>query len=230
MDFKKIIMIVSVVIITALLGGYFLSFFSDVKTEENDATNTDEVMDYTKMVESNSQETENKEELEENNETEEETNEEEINEEEIIEKVQKMEKKLKEETDEDFSHEYEGGITIQEQYKKKYGEKIVNKAVQQTYEVLYLLTDASVLNRSVREKWDELATDDFLKKIDRREIEDYSFKGYITADVVPVESDYDGIAVGLFVTQKYGVALFELDFKPEKDKVLLDDLKMVWSK
>lgn len=229
MDFKKIIMIVSVVIITALLGGYFLSFFSDVKTEENDATNTDEVMDYTKMVESNSQETENKEELEENNETEEETNEE-INEEEIIEKVQKMEKKLKEETDEDFSHEYEGGITIQEQYKKKYGEEIVNKAVQQTYEVLYLLTDASVLNRSVREKWDELATDDFLKKIDRREIEDYSFKGYITADVVPVESDYDGIAVGLFVTQKYGVALFELDFKPEKDKVLLDDLKMVWSK
>src|SRR5690606_17810936 len=125
-------MIVSVVIITALLGGYFLSFFSGVKTEENDATNTDEVMDYTKMVESNSQETENKEELEENNETEEETNEE-INEEEIIEKVQKMEKKLNEETDEDFSHEYEGGITLQEQYKKKYGEKIVNKAVQQTY-------------------------------------------------------------------------------------------------
>lgn len=229
MDFKKIIMIVSVVIITALLGGYFLSFFSGVKTEENDATNTDEVMDYTKMAESNSQETENEEELEENNETEEETNEE-INEEEIIEKVQKMEKKLNEETDEDFSHEYEGGITLQEQYKKKYGEKIVNKAVQQTYEVLYLLTDASVLNRSVREKWDELATDDFLKKIDRGEIEDYSFKGYITADVVPVESDYDGIAVGLFVTQKYGVALFELDFKPEKDKVLLDDLKMVWSK
>lgn len=229
MEAKKIILIISTVAITAFIGGFLLSLFSAEKETQKEKSS--EVIDYTGMAENvlnNIGQQLNKEEKEgevSENDTEE------VNEEEIMKEVKNLEKELEKEVDhEHMSHKHIENETLYDRYKGKYDEKTIKQAILQTHEVLYMLTEHSVLSKNIRKDWEKVATNSFIEKIDKKEIDDFSFQGYAETDVVPVESDYEGIAVGLFVNKKGGMALFELDFKPDKNKVLLDDMKIIWER
>lgn len=226
MEFKNIVLIIVIVAMTALIGGFLLSFFDNKDIPEE--TNKDiEIQDYTGLIDSNEND------LEENTQNEkedtsEETEDEEINHEEIIDRVKKLDEKLLIESN--FDHEVDEGVTLYDLYADKYGEKRVKQAIVQTYEVLYLLSDNSVFDEEIRDGWKEISTEAFYNRIVNRDIDgNYTFVNLIEFQIVPIESEYDGISVGLFIKSvNQGVTLFELNFDVEKNKVLLNDFKVVW--
>lgn len=216
------------IVITALfLGGYFLSKNNEVKSTSNEKKEvSNEVIDYTQLIE----QSEGENEQEEINEYEvEKTNEKESKE---IEKavMNEVKKVLEdEETDDHHSHDYEAPQTIYDMYEGKYSKKQIEKAINRTYDFFYLLTDTTYNDEKVIDKWKKITTDNLFKKFEKGEKELFSFLGYKEMEIVTVESDYDGLALGLFVATQENVTLVELDFEVKGNSVLIDEFHIVWS-
>lgn len=206
---------------TALIGG-FLLYKTDKPVKEPTEETTNKIQDYTSLADNDSEEN-----AEENTDTENDMDTESDNDKKsIVEKKVKEAKKNLSDVDDD---DYEKSIDFYDLYKKEYSEKQIDNVIKQTYEVIFLLSSTSSSEEFVQKKWEELATDELLDKLMSGQKDSISFRGYKNVEVVPVESDYNGIAVGVFISMGSDVALFEFDFEVSKDKALLDDFNVLWS-
>lgn len=217
---KKIVLFTVIAItITALIGGFLLSTKEETEPDDfENADNQSEVQDYTNLI---TQDEEEEKELSVINDNEDNSDEEKTVEQEVEEAKQNI-------SDVD-SNDYEDGVDLYDVHEKEYSKKQIDNAIKQTYEVIYLFSNTSNSEELVQEKWNEITTNDLFEKITSGQKESISIRGYKEIELVPIESDYDGISVGLFVATESDVALFEFNYKMEKNKALLDDFKILWS-
>lgn len=212
--------------ITALIGGFFLGLFREDAKDEGNPSNENSlpVHDYAGVLDENEERQKNSTENEDNsNENSEEEN--------IVEQGKqktseesKVAKDQVESTEKD-DDEYEKGEDIFDIYEGKYSKNVIEKSIETTYKASYLLFD----NGGELEDWETFSTDRLIESLLSGEKDTLVFDVELFGvSVVPLESDYKGIAVGGYAETLEGVALIEFDYQVNDNEVLLDDIKLLW--
>lgn len=126
---------------------------------------------------------------------------------------------------EQHEHEYEESKDIFDIYEGVYPVELIEKSIKITHKASSLLfnIDGHI------EEWAEFSTERFIDSLLSRNKSDFIYDiDLFGVSIVPIESDYEGIAIGGYCETIEGVALFEFDYKVYDDEVLLDDIKFLW--
>ena len=224
MGSKTKFLIVFSLVVTALLGGFFLFNNSEKDNEKfSEGEGVGKVKDYTGNLEdrknidgAGGEKAEEKEE--------------EVDDEKLVDKVKKEAKEAERKQDEHGYSEHEKRYDLYDLHGKNFSKKQIEEAINKTHEILFLMHDTGdKTEEEIEKKWRRLITESLFNRLDNGEKELFIIEEFSNIEIVPIESDYEGLYIGVYLVSRDNVGLFEFDFYVDGNDVLLDDFILHWS-